>query len=446
MWRPRVGNCLVALFVVACLSLVRARAVAQIIVDCSGNTPGAFTSINSVIPLLSDGAVMRITGACTENVNISGFDNLWIGTPVGQSMTLQGNLSINNVRNLFLHGMNITNPLGDGVSISGSRVTLDQCTSSNNAGFGMNIGGSTVNVQNTGAFDNNGKHGISATGGNTELDLATWNGPITASNNIGNGIYLEDGVLFGYGNLILSNNKQKANASPTDTATGLGITLYGHARAVLLGLSSPNLISGNQTGGVLVAEGSEISLCCSSGAQSTIVDRNGPVGITAGLGSQLTLWDGVQISNHSDAGVDVYGHSQVFINDGGNQITNNGTGILSTYPTRAGVRVDGNSEAYIRGGKISQNGGPGILALVNSSIDLSGTTLTSNLGGSIVCDSSAWLVSDFPGPATKFGPGPPCNVPNSFRPRMRALSAPQLPDISRFKAQLAIYKRLISSF
>jgi len=449
----RVGTFLVAISTMALILLIPTGAFGQYVVDCTGKTPGAYTTINSVLPLLSNGAVVRITGPCTENVTITGLNNLWIGAPWGQTANLQGNLTINDVQNLFLHGMNVSNSSGDGIDINNSvGVELDACTSSNNGNFGLSITNSVVYVQDTGAINNNGNNGVNAFG-NGSLEFNGYSGPITISNNLGDGIQLQDGVMETLGNMVITNNKVNPSSFGLGASgSGFGVNLWGHARAVLWGIFAPDLISGNQAGGVAVHEGSEISV---SGPTQIapgvsighVIDGNGPVGVSVGFGSQATIWNGVQISHHPDAGVDVYGHSQVFIN-GDYQITNNGTGPASTYPTHAGVRVDGNSEAYIRGGQISQNGGPGILALVNSSIDLSAATLTSNLGGSIVCDSSAWLVSDQPILSPPFGGVVPCRVPHSFGPRPLSFSDPAVraPDISRMKADQAKYQGLISSF
>ena len=445
---------LFTLLAVACLFLVPTRAFGQFIVDCSGNTPGAFTTINSVLPLLTDGAVVRITGTCTENVTVPRLDNLWFGAPFGQTMNLQGRLLIDGVRNMFLYGMNVTNTNantnGDGIDISNSlRVEMDDCTSSNNSQVGLSITASDVVIQNTGSFNNNGNNGINVSGAST-VQFNGFAGPISVSNNLGNGIHMQDGVVDALGNMSISNNKATLNNSPPLAGTGFGICLVGHSRAVVYGVFAPNLISGNPSGGVLVQESSEFAvagtvLLPAGVVFGNVIEGNGPVGITAGLGSQVTILDAVQISNHSDAGVDIFAHGSVFI-EGNNQIVNNGSGSSSTYPTRAGVRVDGNSEAFIRGGSISQNEGPGILALVNSSIDLSGATLTSNLGGTVVCDSSAWMVSDLASPSTPFGAAQPCKVPNTFRPRVRSLPDPPIPDLSQSKADEAKYKLLISSF
>jgi hypothetical protein len=448
----RFASFLAVLFAVAFFSFAPSHAFAQYNVDCTGNTPGAYTTINSVIPLLTNGAVVRITGPCTESVTISSLANLNIGAAWGQTATLNGNLTITGVQNLFLHGMNVTNPNGDGIDINNSlNVELDDCTSSNNSNVGLSVSASLVTIQNTGAFDNNGNDGIS-TSGSTDLQFDGYAGIISMSNNLGDGMRLEDGLLNAGGNLNISNNKPNPGVDPTTAAdeAGYGIEFWGHERGVLIGLFGPNTISGNQAGGIAIHEGSEFALCCNillpaGDTYGNIVSGNGPVGLTVGLGSQASIWSGVQITNHTDAGIDVYGHSQMFID--GAMITNNGTSPASNDPTRAGVRVDGNSEALIRGGQISQNGGPGILALVNSSIDLSGATLTSNSGGPIECDSSAWLASDLTSLPAPFGFAQPCKVPNNFGPHFRAF-APRSPnpDPGRILADEAKYRKLISSF
>ena len=62
--------------------------------------------------------------------------------------------------------------------------------------------------------------------------------------------------------------------------------------------------------------------------------------------------------------------------------------------TSAAIRVDGNSEVFLRGGTIVQNNGPAMLVLVNSSADFSAATLTGNTGGILDCDNTAVVVTD----------------------------------------------------
>ena len=108
------------------------------------------------------------------------------------------------------------------------------------------------------------------------------------------------------------------------------------------------------------------------------IQGNGPLGIFEEFGSQVTVIGGTQILDHTTAGIDVYGNSQVSIADGSNQITHNGFGLDAA---RAGIRVDGGSQVYMRNATIARNGGPGVLGLVNSSLDIANSSFSSNAGG-----------------------------------------------------------------
>jgi hypothetical protein len=178
---------------------------------------------------------------------------------------------------------------------------------------------------------------------------------------------------------------------------------------------------------VFLQENAEISLF-NFGSQ-TYIQNNGPVGITAGFGSQVTLYGGVEISGHSGPALDLYAHSQGNVN-GTNNLHNNG---VAGDPRSAAIRVDGNSEVFLRGGTIAQNVGPAILALVNSSADLTGVAFSSNSGGVVVCDSSAYMVSDL---ASGFAtaPGVSCRTPHSLGNRNFQKLQPVAPDFSALKA------------
>lgn len=160
------------------------------------------------------------------------------------------------------------------------------------------------------------------------------------------------------------------------------------------------------------------------------------MGISAGLGSQVTLYDNAQISGHSGPGVELYGNSQLRVFSA-NLISQNGS---ASDPRSAGIVVDGNSEAYLRGGTITMNQGPGILVLVNSSADSLGATFSDNSRGSLTCDSSAYAVSDLLPPA-----GNACREPHHLGNR-RGLTATPLvkPDSTALKNKLAQYKAFAS--
>ncbi len=151
----------------------------------------------------------------------------------------------------------------------------------------------------------------------------------------------------------------------------------------------------------------------------------------------MTLYENAQISGHSGPGVELWGKSQLNVS-GANLISQNGT---ASDPRSAGIVVDGNSEAYLRGGQISSNVGPGMLVLVNSSADSTGATFTGNSNGIITCDSSAYWVSDLASTAWNQGAGMNCRVPHSLGNR-RGLSSgrPAIPDFTAANSKHAWYK------
>jgi hypothetical protein len=118
-----------------------------------------------------------------------------------------------------------------------------------------------------------------------------------------------------------------------------------------------------------------------------LIQNNGPVSVTAGFGSRspsaLT-----SVSGHSGPALDLYASTGLPF--GANYLHNNG----GRRPRSAAIiRVDGNSEAFLRGGSVSQNIGPAILAC-ELQCDFNGVTFSSNTGGVIACDSSAYMVAD----------------------------------------------------
>jgi len=204
-----------------------------------------------------------------------------------------------------------------------------------------------------------------------------------------------------------------------------GVDLVAGSKMEFAAYYGPNLIQGNKSGGVTARERSRISIF----TPQTTIRGNGPVGVTAGFGSQVTLAN-VEITGHTSAGVDLYGNSQAWL-FGANQIENNGS---SADSTSAAIRIDGNSEAFIRSGTVAHNNGPALLALVNSSVDFSGVTFAGNSGGIITCDNTAVMVSDLSpailGPAAEAS----CKRPRLLVNRQNAAPAFALPNSTAQKA------------
>jgi len=434
VWIRLIGilRWLPVMIVATCFS-VAARGQQNYLVDCSGANPNDFPTISSALAVAGPGSIVLVTGTCTENVTIwSGF-NLNIGAWYGQTANIVGNVSINNSDSVFLYGLNVTNPAGDSFDVNNSHaVILDTCTGNGSLSYGLSAnGGSDVTVEGTASFDGNGSEGINM-GSNAIVSINDWAGSTDISNNRGPGVWLTSGSVFStLGSTTIENN---ANAPGLTPSTAFGVSLFGASKAQIGTCYGPNVIQGNQAGGINLQENSEISLWNCGQPYQSLIHANGPVGISAGLGSQVTLYDDVQISGHTGPGVELWGKSQLYI-FGANLISQNGT---ADDLRSAGVVVDGNSETYLRGGTISANEGPGMLVLVNSSADFTGATFTGNSGGTITCDSSAYMVSDLPG---NHGAGINCRTPHNLGNRRSTwIGRPAIPDLSAQKKKDAWYR------
>ena len=420
----RAGGTLFVLF----LSLLLFPAVlqAQLFVDCSGTNPNAFSSITAALQQApAVGTTIFVTGTCNETVNVYGMVQLNLGAPYGQTATVKGALTISNSQNVFVYGLHVINSPIDGITINDSTaVLLEACTASGNTLNGLRAQGmSDVEIIGTGGtFNSNGSSGIWANVSSL-VWLNNWAGPVDISTNGLDGIECEQSTCGILGNTTITNNGIS------------GVDLIAGSKMEIAAYYGPNLIQGNATGGVMARERSRVSIF----TPQTTIRANGPVGVTAGFGSQVTLSD-VEISDHSSAGVDLYGNSQAWL-FGANQVHNNGS---STDPSSAAIRVDGNSELYLRNGTIAHNMGPALLALVNSSVDFSGVTFGRNTAGIITCDDTAVMVSDLPPDTLGPAESTKCKTPRLLVNREIERPAFALPDSATQKAAHEKYVALSS--
>jgi hypothetical protein len=419
-------RCVLLLAFAVCLP---AASRAQLVVDCTGGTPGAFTTINAALPSAGPGAFILVTGPCSEDVALSNQTNIFLGAWYGTRVTVNGQISISDSHGVYLYGLNVSSATRSGISASSTQgLILDSCTSNGNAGNGLDLSGASEGlIISPASFDNNNSGGINVFG-NSIAQLTSWGGqPIDISNNRGPGVYASEASFLTFGHTTIANN-----VLGTGSSSGFGVDLRGGARAQFGAISGPNVITGNQQGGVSLQENAEISLW--NGGSQTLIQNNGPVGVTAGFGSQVTFFNDVEVSGHSGPALDLYANSQGYL-FGANYLHNNGT---AGDPRSAGIRVDGNSEVFLRGGTVSLNVGPAILALVNSSADFTGVTFGSNSGGIVACDSSAYAVSDL-AVGTSTAPGFGCRVPHTLGNRSITKLQPAAPDWTAVKALQAKY-------
>jgi hypothetical protein len=410
-------------------------------VDCSGANPNDFPTITSALAnVTGPGAYILVTGTCTENVVVNNAFNISIGAWYGSTANIVGSVTVNESDGVFLYGLIVTNSTTNGFMFNSSRaVSLVGCSANSNQMAGMNAEApSDVTIVGPATFDNNGTGGVYL-GANSVISINDWQGTTDISNNQGPGVWLSTGALFfSLGTTTISNNVSLpvgGVAQPT-----YGVVSLGASKVQLGNCYGSNTIQDNSGGGFSIEENSELSLFDCGTPGETYVLNNGPVGISAGFGSQVTLDGSVQVSGHTGSGVELYGNSQLNFS-GSNLISNNGT---VADPRSAGIVVDGNSEAYLRGGQISSNHGPGILALVNSSADFTGATFTENSGGVIVCDSSSYMASDLSiGLGNSLGGGH-CVTPHNRGNHHGGLYRPSIPDSTALKSRVARYRKIAS--
>jgi hypothetical protein len=364
-------------------------------VDCS-NPSAQFPTIGSALAAATDGTSIYVPPGqtCTENVNISYLKNIAIVTGWQQTFTLAGNLTIQSSHTVEIQGMVVTNPSGDGIDVNESTdVTLTFVESVNNSRTGLALTSSQVIINGAGAFSNNSNIGINA-GTNSTLWIFAWEtgGVVDISNNTGTGLNADRSVVGSFGNTTISNTKAAPGSPPIVAPNGFGINEFGGAKAGFFAGLGPVTISSNAGGGVSLAETSEMSLGggVSWALNPVSVQGNGPVGIALAYGGSLTLF-GAQVTGHTTAGISLYGNSQATLIGPTDQISNNGTG---TGPGRAGIVVEQGSQALVSDATIQNNGGPGILGLLHATLDVEGSTFSSNAGGAIVCDQSTALETD----------------------------------------------------
>jgi hypothetical protein len=437
----RIGLLAVTIGLAALFVFPVAARAQFLFVDCSGANPYAYHTINSALSNAGPGAFIAVTGTCNESVNLYGSTNLMLGAFFGQTATLNGNLNINNSQLVYVYGLNITNPLGDGIDVNSSRsVVLDTCTSIGNAGHGLSTGQSSdVAINTRGAFSNNGGFGI-LVGDNSYVSIGSWGGTTDISNNQSAALWIGQGNFSTLGNTHIANNNSTANPG-----LHVAIDMRGGGKAQMGSLFGPNVIENNPNGGVSLQENAEISFWSLLPNGMNIIRNNGPFGVEAGFGSQVTF-AGALITGHTGPGVDIYAHSQLYGTSqlaglAATQIQSNGT---AGDPLSAGVRVDGNSEVLLRGVNISQNNGPAILALVNSSADFSGLTFNGN-AGVIACDSTSTMVSDLAISARTPASGVSCTTAHSLGNRLISVPAPAVPDTTPWKAMHTRYQQRSSA-
>jgi hypothetical protein len=211
-------------------------AKAQLVVDCTGATPGAFPSINAALGSAGVGtAIFVVAGPCNESLQLAGQLDLFIGTYYGSpNVTLNGGISVADSHGVYFHGLDITNASGDGILVTQSQaLIIDTCTSNGSAGNGLNLGSaSEALILAPASFDGNNGSGIYVNG-NSYAQINSWNGQsVDISNNHSSGVWSSQAGFTTYGRTTIANN------------LGYGVQFYGGTRGQFGSLSGANNITG----------------------------------------------------------------------------------------------------------------------------------------------------------------------------------------------------------
>jgi hypothetical protein len=319
------------------------------VVDCSGATPGAFTTITAALASLPDAGPnsISVTGTCHENVVMFGRTDLTIfGNPTATVVPGNANghlLSINASQRVGIQ--NLTFDGGRGAIVNdNSRVDLTSITIQNSLGIGLTSIDSLVHIADS-TVKNSTRSGISIGGGTFYVDSDVTGTTVTNNGRIG--------IAVATGHLILNG--------------GDGVTP-----------GTENVISNNGSVGVSVANSAEADIS----GDNRIIGNQGVFGLEVIHTSTVIMSDGTISSN---AGIGVHcGETSHCEWAGVTKIDSNGKG---------GIEITDHSDGYLDGGiDVSGNTGAGILIDLSSLLNsLGGNTINNNTDDGIVLNTMSVL-------------------------------------------------------
>jgi hypothetical protein len=370
------------------LALARAMAIAFLallalpafadgaVVDCTGATPGAFTTIHAALATLPAAGpnIITVTGTCAENVVMFGRTDLIImgnpsatvipGNPNGHLLSISGSQRVG-IQNITFDG-------GRGVSVfDNSRVDFTSITIKNSTGLGLTSIDSLVHIADS-TVQSSARSGISVSGGTFYVDS-----DVTGTTVTGNG---RSGISVLTGHLILNGGDgvTPGTENVISNNTLIGVAIANSAEADING---DNRIIGNQG-----AFGLEVI------HTSTVLMSDGTISSNAGIGvhcgeTSHCEWSGAtRIDTNGKGGIEITDHSDAYL-DGGIDVSGN---------TGAGVLVDLSSLLNSLGGNtINNNTDDGVIVNTLSVLKFAADdTITGNGKQALECDNGSLVVGD----------------------------------------------------
>jgi hypothetical protein len=364
------------LFVCSLLLLSSFAFAANAVVDCSGATPGAFTTIHDALASLPAAGpnLISVTGTCHENVVMAGRTDLNIsGNPSATVVPGNANghlLAIDASQRVGIQ--NITFDGGHGALVSNnSQVEFLNITIQNSLGIGLTTIDSLVHIADS-TIKASARSGISVGGGTFYVDSAETGTTVTANGRTG------ISVLTGH--LILNGGDEVTPGTENviSNNAGVGVAVANSAEADING---DNRIIGNQG-----AFGLEVI------HTSTVLMSDGTISSNAGIGvhcgeTSHCEWSGItKIDSNGKGGIEITDHSDAYL-DGGIDISGN-TGV--------GVLVDLSSLLNSLGGNtINNNTDDGIVLNTLSVLKFAANdTITGNGKLALECNNNSMVSGD----------------------------------------------------
>ncbi len=364
------------LFACSFLLLSSFAFAASAVVDCSGATPGAFTSIHDALASLPAAGPnsISVTGTCHENVVMAGRTDLNIsGNPSATVVPGNANghlLAIDASQRVGIQ--NITFDGGHGAIVSNnSQVEFLNVVIQNSLGIGLTTIDSLVHIADS-TVKASTRSGISVGGGTFYVDSAETGTTVTANGRTG------ISVLTGH--LILNGGDEVTPGTENviSNNAGVGVAIANSAEADING---DNRIIGNQG-----AFGLEVI------HTSTVIMTDGTISSNAGVGvhcgeTSHCEWAGItKIDSNGKGGIEITDHSDAYL-DGGIDVSGN-TGV--------GVLVDLSSLLNSLGGNtINNNTDDGIVLNTLSVLKFAANdTITGNGKLALECNNNSMVSGD----------------------------------------------------
>jgi hypothetical protein len=373
-------------------------------VDCSGGTPGAFTTIAAALASLpsTTGHTVKVAGTCMERVQIFNWSDLRLeGNPAA---TLLHNGSATDFGILWILD-------SEGVTLR--NLTIGAAPSLSTPFTPVQIGHSSVKIES-----------CTLQGGTALASGALWVNDrsrvavvaSTIQDSSPSGIRLDSGEITLGDTGASSPNILQRNSAAIRLRAGANITIWGN-----------NIIRDNLDG--VISNGGHVFLCCTPGL---LIANNTNTGITINLGGDVQANSPVTFENNGFAGVRMVSGAallttgQIFRGNGRSgsndsaAIVAMGSAHLELFNAEItgnhahGVLLEDNTSARVFNNVIRDNAGNGIRVISLSSARIFGPNTVTGHDIDLFCAPSSFARGDDTGIGKKFcpafdrsgGPGP----------------------------------------